>query len=76
MTIKNARLARAEDLSDADRLAYGLTNERGLIIIQTTNPNLRDTAIAINTDDENSGIRGYLLSLGEFNDVEINDSAE
>ena len=74
MTLKNARLARAEDLSEEDRLAYGLNADKGLIIIQTTNPTLKDTAIPINTDDESGGIRGYLLSLGDFAEVEIDES--
>jgi hypothetical protein len=73
MTLKEARLGRAEDMSEEDRADNGLP-ERGLILIATTNPTLKDRAILINTDDENGGIRGYLLGLGEFNDIAINES--
>lgn len=74
MELKNARLARAENLSAEDRRKYRLPT-RGLILIQTTNPDLEYTAIFINTDkdDDSNGIRGYLLSLGEFNDIEIDE---
>lgn len=74
--IKNARLARAEDLSDEDRRAYEGLPERGLILIETTNPDLKEKAIPINTDDQsgNSGIRGYLLRSGAFNDTEIDET--
>ena len=74
MDLKNARLGRAEDLSEEDRRAYNITADRGLILIVTTNPDLKDTALLINPDNETGGIRGYLLSLGRFNDIEIADT--
>ena len=75
MELKNARLARAEDLSEEDRLADGLP-ERGLILIQTTNPDLKDKGILLNPDDEadSAGIRGFLLSFGAFNDIDIDEN--
>lgn len=75
MTIKNLRLARAENLSQEDRRAYNISADRGMILIQTKNPELKDEAILINPDDEsdNGGIRGYLLKLGAFKNVEISE---
>jgi hypothetical protein len=74
MDLKNARLGRAEDLSEEDRKEYNIQADRGLILIVTTNPDLRDTAILINPDDDSGGIRGYLLSLGNFNDIPIDET--
>jgi len=67
MTLKNTRLARAEDLSHEDRTLFNLP-DFGPIIIQTTNPNLKDEAFSLN-----NGFREYLLRFGEFNEANIED---
>ena len=65
MDLKNARLARAENLSNDIRNQIGISI--GLVIIETKNPNLRDEYRPI----REGGIREYLLSLGKFNDIDI-----
>jgi hypothetical protein len=64
MTLKNAKLERAENLSPETRAKYELP-ERGTVIIETTNPDLKFKIKPF------TGAREYLLSLGQFNDVEI-----
>jgi hypothetical protein len=61
MTLKNIRFARAENLSKALREKHNLP-EKGLVIIESLNPNLRENIIAI----KEGGIREYLLSKGKF----------
>ena len=67
MTLKSARLARAENLPPEMQRAIGIAE--GLIIIETRNPELRENIIPIGE----GGIREYLLTLGEFNDIEIEE---
>ena len=69
MTLKQTRLARAEKLSKEIREEYGLP-DKGLVIIESRNPDLKKKFCAIKEGDE-GGIRGYLLTLSEFNDVKI-----
>jgi hypothetical protein len=67
MTLKSARLGRAEDLDADTRAKYGLP-EHGLIVIQTTNPELKDEMISI---EEDGGFRGYLLKFGDLREADI-----
>ena len=67
MTLKNARLGRAENLSQDLRDSFKLPSE-GLIIIESLNPDLRENIISIT---EEGGIREYLLKLGEFKDASL-----
>lgn len=69
MALKQTRLARAERLSEEIRKEYKLP-EKGLVIIESRNPELKENFRAI-TEGDNGGIRGYLLTLGEFKDVSI-----
>ncbi|HIG95223.1 MAG: hypothetical protein QT05_C0006G0023 [archaeon GW2011_AR13] len=62
MTLKNIRLARAENLSQAIRDEHKLQKE-GLIIIESHNPDPKEKFISITKE---GGIRGYLLSKGKF----------
>lgn len=66
MTLKNARLARAENLSAEIRAKFALP-EKGLVIIESLNPELKENFIAI----KEGGIRGYLLSKGEFKESSL-----
>lgn len=66
MALKNARLTRAENLSDEIRKEHNLPNE-GLIIIESINPDLNEKFIAI----KEGGIREYLKSKGNFLEGEI-----
>ena len=66
MALKNARLARAENLSDEIKKEFKLPN-KGLVIIESLNPDLRQNFIAI----KEGGIRGYLKSKGDFLEGEI-----
>lgn len=68
MTLKYARLGRAEKLPD--RMKAGIGDEKGLVIIETRNPILSERVIRITPD---GGIRGYLLGLGNFKDKKIKD---
>ncbi len=61
MTIKNIRLARAENLDGEIIKKFNLP-ENGLVIIESLNPDLRENFVAI----KSGGIREYLLSLGDF----------
>ena len=65
MGLKHARLARAENLPDDIRKGIGI--DEGLIIIETRNKDLRDEIKPIGK----GGIREYLLSLGDFKDIDI-----
>lgn len=67
MTLKNIRLARAEDLSEEIRKEYSLP-DKGLVIIESNNSKLSEKIISL--DD---GIMGYLLSLGNFKDVPVDE---
>ena len=67
MVLKQTRLARAEKLSPEIRKQYNLP-DKGLVIIESRNPDLKENFCAIKEGDE-GGIRGYLLTLGEFNDT-------
>ncbi len=60
MTLKNTRLARAEDLTAELRATRGLP-DTGLVIIESHNTNLHEKIVSAE-----SGIRNYLLSLGDF----------
>lgn len=66
MALKNARLTRAENLSEDIRKKFNLPNE-GLIIIESLNPNLKENFIAI----KGGGIREYLQGKGNFLEGEI-----
>lgn len=66
MTLKNIRLARAENLSESIRKQFNLP-ESGLIIIESRNPDLKDNFIPI----KRGGIREYLLSLADFKEVPL-----
>ena len=68
MTLKNIRLARAENLSEGIRKEFNLP-EGGLIIIESKNPGLKENFVPI----KQGGIRDYLLSLGEFKDISIDN---
>lgn len=67
MTLKNARLARAENLPEEIQRQLG--RNTGLIIIETKNPDLREEFTAI----KEGGIREYLMSLGRFQDTPLSD---
>ena len=67
MTLKNTRLARAENLSLSLRAEHSLPDE-GLIIIESRNPDLKEKFIPINNED---GIWGYLKSLALFKEADI-----
>lgn len=69
MTLKNARLGRAEDLPIETRQKFSLP-EKGLVIIESKNPDLKENFVPI----REGGIRDYLLSLGAFIDSEITES--
>lgn len=66
MTIKNIRLARAENLNESIREQFGLP-ENGLVIIESRNPDLKENFVPI----KRGGIREYLLSLADFKDVSL-----
>jgi len=66
MTLKNIRLGRAENLSEQIRKKHNLP-EKGLIIIESRNPDLHEEFKLI----KEGGIRDYLLTLGDFKEVEI-----
>lgn len=67
MGLKHARLTRAENLPESIRSQIGA--QHGLVIIETRNEDLRDEFKPIRT----GGMREYLLSLGDFIDVNITD---
>ena len=64
MALKNAKLTRAEYLSAKTRQEYALP-DTGLVVIETLNPDLRETMRAIGS------FYDYLHSLGAFNEHEI-----
>lgn len=64
MVLKNVRLGRAENLSEAKRQEFKLPKE-GLVIIESLNPDLRENIVAI----KEGGIREYLMSKGNFLEV-------
>lgn len=66
MELKNAELIRSEDLPKEIREENSLP-DTGMIIIETTNPELKQNFKTIGTD----GLRGYMLSLGNFKDIEL-----
>ena len=68
MAIKNIEFARAEDFSKEFLLDKKLPGE-GTIIIETHNsiPETKFKAMP------RGGIREYLISLGEFNDIAITE---
>ena len=68
MTLKNIRLTRAENLSKEIKDKFHLP-EKGLVIIESRNPNLTENFVPI----KSGGIREYLLSLGNFKEVSIDD---
>jgi len=68
MTLKNVRLARAENLSQEIRKEFNLPSQ-GLIIIESLNPNLKQHFIAI----KEGGIREYLKGKGDFLEADITD---
>jgi hypothetical protein len=61
MELKNIRFTRAENLSKDLRDKNKLP-DKGLIVIESLNPNLSENFIPI----KEGGIREYLLSKGEF----------
>jgi len=64
--LKNARLARIENLSPEKIKELGV--DKGLAIIEIRTPELKESIIAIKC----GGIREYLTeNLGEFKDVDI-----
>ena len=67
MTLKHAKLARAENLPKEIQDKIG--KNQGLIIIETKNPDLREEYKSITE----GGIREYLLSLGNFQDIDISE---
>ncbi len=70
MGLTKARLGRAENLPPEIRERYKLPLS-GMIVIETRNSESpKDNIILI---DPETGIRGYLLSLGEFKDIEISE---
>ena len=66
MALKFARIGRAENLSLAERQKFSLP-ERGPIIIESRGSELKEEIVPITE----TGIRGYLLGLGAFEDIEI-----
>jgi len=66
MALKSARLGRAENLDSSTRDRFNLP-DKGLIIIETMDPDLHENIKLIDKD----GIRGYLLTLGSFTNTEI-----
>ncbi len=65
MALKSARIARIENLPQAEQDKLGKTE--GFAIIEIRNPEPKESIKPIGED----GMRGYFLSLGEFNNVEI-----
>lgn len=61
MTLKNLELTRAEFLSKSYRDSHNLP-ENGMIVIETTNHDLNTKFKSV----EETGIKGYLQSLGAF----------
>jgi hypothetical protein len=68
VALKNARLARAEDLTPETRRKYGLP-DTGLIVIESLNPELHENIQSIT--ENNGGISGYLRSFGSFIEADI-----
>ena len=64
MTLKNIELIRAENISPELRLQEGLP-DTGTILVATLNPTLRTEFKSM----PDGGMREYLLSLGDFNEV-------
>ena len=64
MTLKSARIAKIENLSEEEQEALGKTE--GFAIIEILNSEPTENLKLLG-----SGIRNYLLSLGEFNEVAI-----
>lgn len=58
----------AENLSEELRKEHGLP-DTGMVVIETKNPDLRIEIKSI----EKEGIHGYLKSLGNFKDAQIED---
>ena len=67
MSLKNVRLARAENLTPSIREKHKLP-EKGLIVIESLNPDLHENFQHL-TD-----ITEYLLKYGDFSDEEIDES--
>lgn len=65
MTLKSARIAKIENLSQEKQDELGL--QEGFAIIEIRNPTPTENIKPLGSE----GIRGYLLSLGEFTDVDI-----
>lgn len=68
MTLKHARLARANKLPEKIQNELGIN--QGLVIIETRNPQLREKFIPL----RNGSIRDYLLTLGDFTEADIKDT--
>lgn len=69
MTLKSARIARAEDLTAEERAAAGIHIERGLIVLELHNEELHEKGVPLGA----GGFREYLLNLGDFNEVDIEE---
>ena len=68
MALKNARLARIENLPPDIKAT--LEKKEGLIIIESLNPDLQENFVPISDE---GGITEYLLTLGDFKNIEIPD---
>lgn len=64
MTLKSARIAKIENLSEEDKAQ--LEKEEGFAIIEIRNSTPKEEIKLLG-----GGIRDYLLSLGKFKEVEI-----
>ncbi len=67
MTLKSARIAKIENLSSEQQEEIGL--HEGFAIVEIRNPEPNEQIKPLTEE----GIRGYFLSLGNFNDVELED---
>ena len=59
MAIKDVQLGMAEDLPEETRIKFGLP-EKGLVVIETTNPNLKIDIKPI------ADLKEYFLESGSF----------
>ena len=66
--LKSARIAKIENLPQSKIDELGM--KEGFAIIEIRNPNLREEIKPL----REGGIREYLLSLGDFNDIDITET--
>jgi len=67
MALRSARIAKIENLSKEEQEELG--RDSGFAIIEITNPQPKQKIKSLEAD----GIRGYFLSLGQFQEVDITE---